>query len=144
MQNVSICIYVYIYIYIQIYIYIYRYRYIYRYIQIQIQIHIDIDIYRYRYRYIYMYVYIYIYMCVFIQICIYIYLQDTVEYLDNIYHDIHVIEQNNAKSNMIEQYQYICNILPLHGSHKMLQLKWLRNVFGTIVCNLLQMHIKII
>ena len=74
-------------------------------------------------------------MCVYIDMYLYIYLQDTVEYLDNIYHDIH---------NMIEQCQYICNILRLHRSHKMLQLKWLRNVFGTIVCNLLQMHIKII
>ena len=64
--------------------------------------------------YIWIYIYIYIYICIYRYE--YIYLQDTGNCLDHMYNYVYVIEQNNAKINMIKQNLCICNILRFYRS----------------------------
>ena len=61
-------------------------------------------------------------MSIYIQIYIYIYLQDTAKCLDLSYNYVYVIEQNNSKINMIEQNEYICNILEFYRSYKIIHV----------------------
>ena len=62
----------------------------------------------------YMCRYIYIYIHIYIEIWIYISLGDTANRLDHMYNYVYVIEQSNAKINMREQNQFICNILQFY------------------------------
>ena len=70
--------------------------------------------------FIYIYIYTYIYKDMCIQLCINIYLQDTSNCLDHMYNYVYVIEQNNAKTNMMEQNPFIGNILRFYRSYKIM------------------------
>ena len=70
---------------------------------------------------IYIYIF-FIYKNMYIQLCINIYLQDTSNCLDHMYNYVYVIEQNNAKTNMMEQNPCICNILRFYRSYKIMNI----------------------
>ena len=63
-------------------------------------------------------------MSIYIRIYIYIYIywQDTAKCLDLSYNYVYVIEKNNSKINMIEQNEYICNILQFYRSYKIIDV----------------------